>query len=265
MSSTTAEAARGPTLVENARATFWVFVSLAAGTAGLTLLYLGMRSVMAIGGACADGGPFVPAVRCPEGVPMMILGGVWGGIIFLGIYAWQTIKHHIPSFLAWSWSALFLSLGWNFLEFGLDPPFGEGLAWGWLVCAILFGLMGGIPLVFAVKPVLRGFFDPKPEPERVKPLRPGELKARIAQAAPRSKAKKKKAASATALKTAWQTLREMGTTPTTTASSASPPDSGTEADGMVAALERLQYLHKTGSLTDAEFAAAKARIIEDES
>ena len=46
-----------------------------------------------------------------------------------------------------AWPALFLSLGWNFLEFGFDPP-GEddGLVWGWIVCGVVFWLMGGLPL-----------------------------------------------------------------------------------------------------------------------
>jgi hypothetical protein len=224
----------------------------------MTMLYLGMRSVMEIGGACADGGPFVPAVRCPQGVPLLILGGLWGGIVFFGIYVWQTIKNKVPSFAAFAWSALFLSLGWNFLEFGLSPPFGEGLAWGWLVCAILFALMGGIPLLVAVKPVMRGFFDPKPEPERVKPLPVGAMKARLTN---RAKDRSQKAARSQAQpKSAWATLRDMGTAPVADAS-----DSSSEADDMVAALERLQYLHRSGALTDAEFAAAKAKIIEGRS
>jgi hypothetical protein len=261
--SSSAPAPGPPPFLQTARATVWISVSLAAAACGMTMLYLGMRSIMEIGGACADGGPFVPAVRCPEGVPFMILGGIWGGIIFMGIYAWQTIKNKVPSFLAFSWSALFLSLGWNFLEFGLDPPFGEGLEWGWLVCAILFGLMGGIPLIFAVKPVLRNFFNPKPEPERVKPLPVGQMKARLSN---RPKKKRGGGKSSTAAgspsKTAWATLRDMGTSaaPTTTVA----PEEETEAESMVAALERLQYLHRSGALSDAEFAAAKAKIIEGE-
>jgi hypothetical protein len=245
-----------PSLLRTLRATVWISLSLAGVACGMTMLYLGMRSVMEIGGACADGGPFVPAVRCPEGVPFMILGGIWGAIIMMGIYVWQTMKNKVPSFLAWSWSALFLSLGWNFLEFGLNPPFGEGLAWGWLVCAILFGLMGGIPLVFAVKPVLRSFFNPKPEPERIKPFPVGEMKARLAA---RPKKKSRGATPAAARKSAWATLRDMGTP---AASTAAPAAEESRGEDMVAALERLQYLHRSGSLTDAEFAAAKARIIE---
>jgi hypothetical protein len=253
-------------LLTTLRATVTIAVPLAGVACGMTMLYLGMRSIMEIGGACADGGPFVPAVRCPEGVPFMILGGIWGAIIMLGIYVWQTIKNKVPSFLAFSWSALFLSLGWNFLEFGLNPPFGEGLAWGWLVCAILFGLMGGIPLVFAVKPVLRNFFNPKPEPERVKPLPVGEMRARLASRPKKKGTPRQKpgASPGGAPKTAWATLRDMGSPAAAGTTSSAAAEDDTEAESMVAALERLQYLHKSGSLTDAEFAAAKARIIEGE-
>lgn len=47
------------------RASVSIFISVAGVAAGLTLLYLGMRAVMEIGGACADGGPYVPRQSCP--------------------------------------------------------------------------------------------------------------------------------------------------------------------------------------------------------
>ena len=50
-----------------------------------------------------------------------------------------------------AWPGLFLSLGWNFLEFAFAPP-GGGFAWGWLVCGVVFVLMGGLPLLLAFKP-----------------------------------------------------------------------------------------------------------------
>ena len=40
---------------------------IAVGTMSMTLLFLGMRAVMDVGGACADGGPFVTAQPCPSG------------------------------------------------------------------------------------------------------------------------------------------------------------------------------------------------------
>ena len=45
----------------------WVFLSLAGVACGMTLLFLGMRAVMEIGGACAEGvSPYAvarPALR----------------------------------------------------------------------------------------------------------------------------------------------------------------------------------------------------------
>jgi len=133
-----------------------VFVGLAGVAAGLTALFLGMRRVMEIGGFCAEGGPFVIQHRCPEGAIPLVLGGLWGGLIMAGVYAWQVIKHGArPSMLGLLWPALFLSLGWNFLEFGVNPPGGTGLAWGWLVCAVAFGLMGGVPLMWALPAIVK--------------------------------------------------------------------------------------------------------------
>ena len=50
-----------------------------------------------------------------------------------------------------AWPGLFLSLGWNFLEFAFLPQ--GGLAWGWLICGVVFVLMGGLPLLLAFKVV----------------------------------------------------------------------------------------------------------------
>ena len=58
-----------------------VFVSLAGVSAALTILFLSMRSVMKIGGFCASGqSAFVIAHQCPKGVPLLMLGAVWGGL-----------------------------------------------------------------------------------------------------------------------------------------------------------------------------------------
>lgn len=40
--------------------------------------------------------------------------------------------------------------GWNFLEYGLSPPDGSSVAVGWLICAVVFALMGGAPLAIAL-------------------------------------------------------------------------------------------------------------------
>jgi len=130
-------------------------VAYLVGIAGLAfciaLLWLGMRAVMDLGGFCASGGPYVIEVQCPDAVvastPLSILGGfafsgliLWGGAGLGG--AWVSLV-----FLAWP--ALFLSLGWNFLQYGFTPPEG-GWVWSWIVCGVLFVLMGAVPLVVAI-------------------------------------------------------------------------------------------------------------------
>src|SRR5690606_5344155 len=88
--------------------------------ASLTVLFLGMRSVMEIGGACATGGPYVPRQPCPEGtwlIPVSIFTGLAGtGLVVAGTFPGG------PKLWSLAWPALFISLGWNFLEYGVDPP-----------------------------------------------------------------------------------------------------------------------------------------------
>jgi hypothetical protein len=149
------------------------FLGLAGVACGLTTLFLGMRAVMDVGGACADGGPYEIAQPCPDGVPLMILGGIFGGLIFLVAYVVFSTRlgGRYNEIAAFAWPALFLSLGWNFFEYGIDPPGEEeGAVVGWLVCGVLFALMGGLPLLALLKPsVARAMWWPletAPAPQR---------------------------------------------------------------------------------------------------
>ncbi|HEY3333858.1 MAG TPA: SHOCT domain-containing protein [Candidatus Limnocylindrales bacterium] len=127
---------------------------LAVGIAGLalclTLVFLGMRAVMDVGGACADGGPYVSAQRCPQGSTVALLGGMFGLFLFGGIAMWYGARiggiwSAVPLL---AWSGLFLSLGGNFLDYGvLNTPEGEGIIWGWAICGVMFMVMGGAPLI----------------------------------------------------------------------------------------------------------------------
>jgi hypothetical protein len=120
----------------------------------LTLLWLSMRAVMGIGGACASGGPYVPAVECPDAVTILTPVSILGIFIFGGLAFWGAAALEGPwvAFIGLVWPALFLSLGWNFLEFGLAPPGGEPgqVVWSWLFCAVIFFLMGGGPLAVGI-------------------------------------------------------------------------------------------------------------------
>jgi Short C-terminal domain len=205
------------------RPTITIGLSLAGIACALTLVYLSMRAVMDVGGFCAEGGPFEIETHCPQGVPGVLIGSLWGGIILAGVYAWQVSRHKVPGFTGLLWSALFLSLGWNFLEYAFDPPgTGGGVVWGWLVCGVLFVLMGGLPLLVMLPATIRGFTREAERPRGWPVGMPLEHMQKMA-------ARVQPAAAA-----------------------------GT---AMVDELERLTELYERGALSDDEFAAAKARLL----
>jgi hypothetical protein len=240
-----------------------VFVSLAGVAAAMTCLFLGMRSVMQIGGTCASGQtPFVIAHPCPKGTALFMIGGIWGGLVFAGIYAWETVKHHVPSFLGLLWPALFLSLGYNFLTFGIDPP-GEssGPVTGWLICAVVFLLMGGLPLLAAL-PALGRRFTGTPEPSFLERTLPtgGTVRSAISLMSSLRQATKS-GMFADLMRQASEAVA--AGTPTSTAGTPTPAGftpSGA-GEGLVTALERLDNLHRSGALDDAQYEAAKRKII----
>lgn len=203
----------------------WILGSLFLVSAGITSLYLGMRAVMDIGGACAEGGPFVPVQPCPDGVPLLMVGGIWIGMIAAFVYGWSSLGAGIPSFVGLLWPALFMSLGWNFLQYAFDPPLGEGIVYGWLIPGILFELMGLIPLWLLFKTV---------------GLTPRSNRVRSVLAPPGAKAV------ATAVRAVVDARRT---------------DTASPKPDMVSELERLAALHDSGALSDEEFEKAKRRLL----
>jgi len=126
----------------------------------LTWTFLAMRAVMAVGGACADGGPYVSAQPCPDGaglmaiaIPVMIITAMVGSAFAISVNA--------PNLLIPMWAVLFGTLGWNFLEFafGADP---DGVVWGWLVCGVMFELMA-LPAVLLILAGIRDIIRPPAE------------------------------------------------------------------------------------------------------
>ena len=118
----------------------------------ITLVYAAMRSVMDVGGACADGGPYVSAQPCPDGTPAAMVLGIFGlfgfgglGMVFgakVGGYGWVPLL---------AWTGLFAALGWNFLDYGLlNPPPGEPVEWGYVIPGVLFQLMAWVPVAVVV-------------------------------------------------------------------------------------------------------------------
>jgi hypothetical protein len=112
----------------------------------ITLLFFAMRGIMDLGGFVAHGGPYVIAHPAPDWVwlvPVSIVLGMMLGFANAALAAAAGgFNLAVPA-----WSAVFLSLGWNFAEYGFSPPSGQGLVWGWIVCAVAFFVMGLAPLL----------------------------------------------------------------------------------------------------------------------
>ncbi|HJP87875.1 MAG TPA: SHOCT domain-containing protein [Candidatus Limnocylindrales bacterium] len=215
----------------------------------LTILWLSMRAVMGIGGACASGGPYVPAVECPDAVVALTPLSIFGIFIFGGLAAWggANLGGRWIGLIALGWPALFLSLGWNFLEFGFAPPDGSGdLVWDWIFCGIVFVLMGGIPLIVGLRGAAmfagshrayaggRVLVGPRKGFEEMREFQQQLQAAVAARNAERSDAARA-VAGATFAAAQQQDVAER--------------------------LERLARLHAAGDLTDAEFDAAKRATI----
>lgn len=136
----------------------WIMLFVCELCFGIAIiwLYLGMRGIMRLGGFVASGGPYHIAHHAP-GWTWMIFVSVFLGLIAVFVSFFATKRIGGPNLMALAWSALFLSLGWNFAEFGIHPPGGDGLAWGWIICAICFIPMGLIPLLFIISIVRKHF------------------------------------------------------------------------------------------------------------
>jgi Short C-terminal domain len=242
----------GYSITTRSRAAVAIFISLGLVSTALTMLWLGMRAVMDIGGFCAEGGPFVIEHHCPKGVAAIMPLSIWGGVIAGGVYVWQTIKHKVPSLVWLFWPALFLSLGWNFLQYGVDPPgVATGLVWGWLVCGIVFALMGAVPLLVALPFMVRAYR--RHDDDSVATPRPlAGLTPEVVRAATDTLSALRKLRRSGALEQAL--VDGMGTV---------GPDTTPSADDVVSRLERLDALHRSGALDDAEYQAAKQALLKE--
>lgn len=207
-----------------------ILLALAGTACSITLVFLAMRSVMDVGGACADGGPFVVAQPCPKGVPALLVGGIFGGLLCAGLSLSLGAKHNLRNLAVFAWSALFLSLGYNFLDFGLNPPGDESAVWGWLVCAAVFALMGGLPLVVIFRSIIKN------EPI-VSPPAPMQV---------------------TTLGGDGNEVTVITNRDDTSVAFGGRANAGT----IVSELERLVGLRASGALTDDQFNAAMAKLLD---
>ncbi len=238
---------------------------VAVGTMSITLLFLGMRAVLDVGGACADGGPYVTAQPCPTGTPLAMVGGMFGLFGAAGLIVWfgSRIGGAATAIVALGWPLLFVSLGYNFVDYGLHSPDGEpGIVWGWVIPGVLFWIMGIAPLIVAIaawrearagrqgnrmsqtvvnrlRPIPRRPTAGEPEPVVVVPTDPGARRTERSY-----------------VSSDFAPTYARGAVVDAAPASASA-DTGDLADD----LEKLSRLHAIGDLTDDEFSRAKADML----
>lgn len=138
-----------------------VLALLGAGgmAASITVLYRGMATIMETSGAfVASGGPYEIASPAPNWV-WLVPVSIWTMLIFGGLALWVTKKGWGESPLLYGWMGLFLSLGWNFLRLGFNPPEFMESTWGWIVPGVLFWIMALVPAGFVVSWAIDAFKD----------------------------------------------------------------------------------------------------------
>jgi len=115
----------------------------------LTVLYLGMRAVMDVGGACAEGGAYQIAVHCPQGVALLMPLSIFLGLFCAFLYT-MSCPPGAPNIALLFWTALFASLGWNFLDYGFLPLLRGGNGdISWTICGVVFQAMAFGPLLLS--------------------------------------------------------------------------------------------------------------------
>jgi hypothetical protein len=237
-----AGASIGASAGPSTRTVLLYLVGIAGLAFSIALMFIEMRAVLDVGGSCADGGPYVSAQPCPEGTWLMFLaifGGFgWGALAF---WAGSSIGGRFGSVPFLAWPALFCTLGFNFLQYGVSPPGGGGIELGFLIPGILFELVGGIPLALGLR---YGGCGDSTAGER---LRAAQLAAGLRTTSGET--------SGTPTTRTYPTLGE---------ALAGSPATVLEADpriDLATELGRIADLHDRGALTDDEFAAAKATLL----
>ncbi|HEX8695374.1 MAG TPA: hypothetical protein VF746_23380 [Longimicrobium sp.] len=133
-----------------------VFLTLVACACAVTLVILGGRDVMAVGGSCSSGNTVSYEPECPPGAFAMFPGIIVGIFAFVR-YGEQTSKHGVPSLMWLAIPALPLYIGSCSLASGLRPPGGDGLDWVSLVMAAVFLAIGAMLLPASLRTTLREF------------------------------------------------------------------------------------------------------------
>lgn len=203
---------------------------LAGGAASVTMMFLAMRAVMAVGGSCAEGGPYEIATPCPDGAPAaMVLG------IFALMGSWVVAARFGPrvggiwaAAPVFGWTGLFVALGWNFLEAGFSAERGVDVVG--LLLGAMFWVMGLVPLAFVL-------------------LGGGSGAARLSGGAGMAPGGRPKMSQGLGLPLSVRRLQ------------GSDPSAAARTQELISQLEHLADLKAGGLLDEEEYAAAKAAIV----
>jgi hypothetical protein len=234
---------------------------LGVGTAGLamciTLMFYGMRSVMDVGGACADGGPFVPAQSCPQGSPAALILGTfgWFGFGALAFVGGALVGGAWAGVGILAWTGLFAALGWNFLDYGLfNPPDGE-IVWGWLIPGVMFQVMAFAPLVIGggIVGSMRGMSVPGAARRSGRPGRAGGVPEVIRMSGPGQPAMQSA--------DAGRAPGPANPGAPVADDAAAPFTEGTQA--LLDRLERLADMRAQGLLDDSDYETAKDAVLRE--
>lgn len=118
----------------------WRYVGSAASwlifAFAFTVFCLSLFGVLQVGGTCADGGPYVIAVHCPENTGFFTQVGVYGGLLAV-LVSLMIARAFGTRLVVLAWPILFLTLALPFLLAGL--PF--------VVIGAMFVIMAIAPLV----------------------------------------------------------------------------------------------------------------------
>jgi hypothetical protein len=264
----TVQQGRSPTT----RDLFGLAVGLAGSAAATTMVFLGMRAVMDVGGSCASGGPYVIANPCPTGsdagvfLGIFLMLGSWGVAAYFG----SRVGGLWSNAAIFGWAGLFISLGWNFLEAafsaegGVDPT---GILMG-----AMFWAMGGIPLIVVLLATagIGGRSSSRSESAARQVPEPGPGFSPFAddhvshRNDPTPAALDGQEVRDQLMRAISRDLDAVGARPAdgSTAEPGSDADPTRDTAALAAHLERLADLHAKGMLDDAEYATAKSAILK---
>jgi hypothetical protein len=139
---------------------YWVctIAGLALAGASIVLLDSGIFHVVRIG-SCGSSTNFVSTRPCPPGTGAQILsiiGGVFGGLIALGIYAARGTRGGTGASVSFGvimWSLLFVTIGLStvYAAYGPGNTGSSGAKTTAIILGVIFVPMGLIPLPFALR------------------------------------------------------------------------------------------------------------------